>query len=236
MYDLIYIRILKKLGDDEVRVAIFDFDGTVYKKETFRVMMNHLKNHPIYKSKYNRFFMAMLPPYLGYKIKLYPENKMKERSMQLYLSAFENLSEKEIYTYFEEVAEYLQKDFNSKVIERLEKHVTDNVHTMIVSGAYTPMLQTAVKGFPFDDIIGTDIPMQNQKYNNKAPIQHINGKRKNEKILAALKGMEVDWENSFAYADSYSDLSVLELVGNPVAVQPEQRLLDIAKERGWEIM
>ena len=40
-------------------------------------------------------------------------------------------------------------------------------------------------------------------------------------------------EQSVAYADSSSDLPMLEAVGFPVAVNPEPRLASIARKRGW---
>jgi alcohol-forming fatty acyl-CoA reductase len=40
-------------------------------------------------------------------------------------------------------------------------------------------------------------------------------------------------EESIAYADSTSDLPLLECVGFPVAVNPETRLATIARKRGW---
>ena len=40
-------------------------------------------------------------------------------------------------------------------------------------------------------------------------------------------------EESVAYADSASDLAMLEAVGFPVAVNPEARLSTIARRRGW---
>ncbi len=42
-------------------------------------------------------------------------------------------------------------------------------------------------------------------------------------------------EESVAYADSASDLSMLEAVGFPVAVNPESRLATIARRRGWHV-
>jgi fatty acyl-CoA reductase len=41
--------------------------------------------------------------------------------------------------------------------------------------------------------------------------------------------------DSFAYADSLSDLPMLELVGTPVAVNPDARLSQMAGQRGWRI-
>jgi HAD superfamily hydrolase (TIGR01490 family) len=45
----------------------------------------------------------------------------------------------------------------------------------------------------------------------------------------------IDLETSYAYSDSYTDLPMLEVVGQPVAVNPDRVLLRLAKERGWEI-
>ena len=78
-----------------MRVAIFDFDGTLYAKETFQLLMDHLKKHPTYHTTYNRFFRSMLPPYIGYKLNVYPEKKIKDRSLQFYLDAFDQLSTKD---------------------------------------------------------------------------------------------------------------------------------------------
>ena len=38
-----------------------------------------------------------------------------------------------------------------------------------------------------------------------------------------------------AYADSASDLPMLEAVGHPVAVNPEVKLAAIARRRGWHV-
>jgi len=40
---------------------------------------------------------------------------------------------------------------------------------------------------------------------------------------------------SFAYADSLSDLPMLEMVGTPVAVNPDARLSQMAGQRGWRV-
>ena len=146
-----------------MRVAIFDFDGTLYSKETYRLMMDHLKNHPIYHSKYKRFYFSILPIYIAYKLKLYPEQKMRAQSMKLYLSTFKHLSKVELENYFTEMAEKMQKDFNPQVLSRLEQHFADKIYNvMLVSGAFTPLLHAATKHLPIDTIIGTAIPYKDQ--------------------------------------------------------------------------
>lgn len=219
-----------------MRVAIFDFDGTLYKKETYQLLMDHLKEHPLYRKRYPQFMRSILPPYLASKAKLYPKKKMRERSMQIYLNALNDLTIEEADIYFGQIAQKMQNDFNADVVNKVKEHAADDLHIMIVSGAYTPLLHTATEGLPIDTIIGTDIPITNGKITSKSPIYHIQGPRKNEKIQQFLQEKKIDWKNSFAYADSYSDLPVFSLVGNPIAVRPEEKLEKIALRRAWEIL
>jgi HAD superfamily hydrolase (TIGR01490 family) len=219
-----------------MRVAIFDFDGTLYPQETYTVMMNYLKEHPVHSSKYNKFYKALMKPYLAYKMKLYPEGKMKAKSMQIYLNALKDLSQEELEAYFIEMSNGMSKDLNQTVVERLKKHLIDGDHVLVVSGAFTTMLNEVTKEYAVHQVIGTEIPYSNGNLDTANEIFHIQGIRKNMMIDQALDGYDIDWENSTAYGDSISDISVLELVGNPVAVRPENRLRTIAEERKWEIL
>lgn len=220
-----------------MKVAIFDFDGTLYANETFTLLMKHLKQHPEHSTKYKSFFRQILPLYIGYKAKFVPESTMKERSMQLYVNALQSLDRSRQSEYFLEMEDIMRKDFNKDVIARIRQHEMAGTRIMLVSGAFTPLLHAVTDGLPFDDIIGTEIPyIADGRFDKQTKIYHIQGKRKNEMIIKALAGKEVDWKNSFAYGDSYSDLPVLELVGNPVAVKPEKRLRQLANDRGWEIL
>ena len=45
----------------------------------------------------------------------------------------------------------------------------------------------------------------------------------------------IDLAHSWAYSDSITDAPMLELVGHPVAVNPDRDLARLARQRGWEI-
>ena len=47
---------------------------------------------------------------------------------------------------------------------------------------------------------------------------------------------DIDLDASFAYSGSASDLPMLELVGNPIAVNPDAELARVAAQRGWRVM
>ncbi|MBO1002834.1 HAD family hydrolase [Pseudogracilibacillus auburnensis] len=219
-----------------MKLAIFDFDGTLYKNETFPLLMKHLKEHTTYGPRYKGLYRSVLVPYISYKLKMYPERKMKMQMMQKYLRAFSGLTETELDEYFAEIANKMRDDFNQDVFSRLHKHNKDNFHTMIVSGAFTPLLKSVAKDVPVDTIIGTDVPLMEGFYDPKMPIDHVQAERKTELVHDKMNNESIDWENSFAYGDSYSDLFVLKLVGNPVAVSPDEKLREVAIQNKWEII
>jgi phosphoserine phosphatase len=45
-----------------------------------------------------------------------------------------------------------------------------------------------------------------------------------------------DLESCFAYSDSYSDVPMLSIVGNPAAINPDSRLRTLAKTYSWPII
>lgn len=54
--------------------------------------------------------------------------------------------------------------------------------------------------------------------------------------LASRGEALADFAESYFYGDSQSDLPLMERVTNPVAVEPDDALARIAKERGWPII
>jgi HAD superfamily hydrolase (TIGR01490 family) len=51
--------------------------------------------------------------------------------------------------------------------------------------------------------------------------------------VAAARG--IDLSESYAYSDSATDIPMLEVVGHPVAVNPDRELARVAAERAWEV-
>lgn len=84
--------------------------------------------------------------------------------------------------------------------------------------------------------IGGTLEVESGRFTGKKTGLHPFGKDKVAALFKQVWPESVDWENSWALADRYSDLPVLELVGRPVAVNPDRRLRKVARERGWEII
>lgn len=61
----------------------------------------------------------------------------------------------------------------------------------------------------------------------------LHGPAKAEAVKALAAERDIDLSESYAYSDSINDLPLLELVGHPIAVNPDSDLKRAARERGW---
>jgi phosphoserine phosphatase len=80
--------------------------------------------------------------------------------------------------------------------------------------------------------------VENGYYNGKSPQHACQGEEKATltKRLIEQLGLEIDLDSSYAYADSLGDIHLLEMVGNPIAVFPDEHLKPVAEERGWPVI
>jgi HAD superfamily hydrolase (TIGR01490 family) len=63
----------------------------------------------------------------------------------------------------------------------------------------------------------------------------LTGARKAQALREDAAGNGVDLSASYAFGDSIGDLEMLECVGRPCAVNPDRRLANEARRRGWPI-
>jgi phosphoserine phosphatase len=84
--------------------------------------------------------------------------------------------------------------------------------------------------------IGTRSEVENGVYTGElnGPFCYGEGKVEAMKNLASWNGY--DLAQSYAYSDSASDLPMLDVVGHPVAVNPDSKLERVARRNGWPIV
>jgi len=100
------------------------------------------------------------------------------------------------------------------------------------------LLEIIAKRLNIDFVIGTELEVVKDRFSGKVIPPFCFGREKAEKVRKFLSGngLMINFKESFAYSDSFFDLPLLELVGNPVVVEPDKKLLKIAKQRDWQII
>ena len=117
-------------------------------------------------------------------------------------------------------------------IRRVREHRALGHRTLLITGA----LDFAVDCLRplFDEIIAAEMTVKpDGTYSGEMTAVPPTGEARAQVMadFAAAEGL--DLAEAVAYADSSSDLPMLEAVGFPVAVNPETRLAAIARKRGW---
>ncbi|MBW3608149.1 MAG: haloacid dehalogenase-like hydrolase, partial [Actinobacteria bacterium] len=77
--------------------------------------------------------------------------------------------------------------------------------------------------------------LQRRRLHRAEKRRGVAGDARARMLASFARRRNLDLSRSYAYADSISDLPMLEAVGNPVAVNPDRRLTAAAKDRGWRV-
>jgi HAD superfamily phosphoserine phosphatase-like hydrolase len=116
---------------------------------------------------------------------------------------------------------------------RVREHRRLGHRTLLVTGALdfvvAPLLPL------FDDVVSAHMGQRDGRYDGRLVDLPPIGEARALLLSDYAKDHDLSLEESVAYADSTSDLAMLEAVGFPVAVNPESRLSAIARRRGWHV-
>jgi HAD superfamily hydrolase (TIGR01490 family) len=120
-------------------------------------------------------------------------------------------------------------------VSLVERHRARGEPVYIVSAALQEIVDAVAADLGFDGALGTICEVEDGVYTGRS-IRSLHGEQKAAALrdFAAAEGF--DLASSTAYSDSHTDLPFLEVVGQPVAVNPDRELARIAAERGWEVL
>jgi HAD superfamily hydrolase (TIGR01490 family) len=106
----------------------------------------------------------------------------------------------------------------------------------IVSTALQEIVDALAADLRFDGGLGTVAELgPDGRYTGRS-LRPLHGEAKAEAVRELAAAEELDLAASVAYSDGYSDLPLLQAVGTAVAVNPDGRLRQTARERGWSVL
>jgi HAD superfamily hydrolase (TIGR01490 family) len=116
---------------------------------------------------------------------------------------------------------------------RVRQHRRLGHRTLLITGALDFVIAPLVP--LFDDIVCATMEQRGGRYTGRMHELPPIGEARALLLHDYAHAHGLSLEESVAYADSSSDLAMLEAVGFPVAVNPESRLAAIARRRGWHV-
>lgn len=116
---------------------------------------------------------------------------------------------------------------------RVRAHRALGHRTLLITGALDFIIEP-IRPL-FDDIVCAEMDARDGRLTGHLTTLPPIGEARAILLSDYAASHSLSLEESVAYADSASDLAMLEAVGFPVAVNPESRLSAIARRRGWHV-
>lgn len=196
--------------NDAVKVAIFDFDDTIFQGQSHSYFFKFLKRNRVSVRKKIKFYLKC------YVLNLRANDREKK---EMALNLIEGIS-------FEQVTN-LTDSFYSKVIkQRLNYNIVEfaqflkskNYILVLASGGFDIYMKKFVSEFNFDIAVTSNVLFENNVCSGKIDGDECLGKVKSNLVTQALNEYSVDWSKSVAISDHITDIPIFNLVANKLVI------------------
>lgn len=124
-----------------------------------------------------------------------------------------------------------------QMLDEVYAHQDAGRATFIVSAAGNGVVESLAAVLGMDGGIGTRYEVDGEgDFTGRFEGPFVYGPGKVEAMEVFAAEHEIDLGASYAYSDSLSDLPMLRAVGNPVVVNPDPPLAELARQEGWQAM
>ena len=201
------------------KLAIFDIDYTITKKETLMEFYKYSLEEDI---KNIRFLPRALYSGLMYGVGIYDEKRVKE----CFLKFIDNIEE-------EKLQDLVKRFYKNRLSKILYKDALDMMYKLKKEG-YDIYLISASPEFYInefynidvvDKVIGTRFEFKEGKFIRKMLGCNCKGEEKVRRLKEVLskENIEVDFKESYMFSDSLSDKPLLDLVGKPYLINYKKK-------------
>jgi HAD superfamily hydrolase (TIGR01490 family) len=133
---------------------------------------------------------------------------------------------------YEHASTYIFRKAFPAGLRRVREHRRAGQRTLLITGALDFIIEPLRP--LFDDVIVAELSKRaDGTYSGEMVAAPPTGESRAQALMDYAAAHDLDLAEGVAYADSTSDLPLLEAVGFPVAVNPETRLAALARKRGW---
>lgn len=188
-----------------LNLALFDFDGTLYLKDSFTGFIFYAlsKRHIVRKG------LKILPWIQAYYLRLYPAHAMRPR---LFHSMFQDISVDTLQNLAQEYVQLLTQKLEPHLLQQLRLHQQRGDRVVLVSASVDVYLAPLCKCLNIE-LICTETEIQHGRFTGAYRSQDCSVTQKKWRILQRYH-LE-DYQAIYAYGNSKEDLAMLSLADYP---------------------
>jgi len=217
----------------ENKIAIFDIDGTIFRKNLHFELIDELAWLKIFPRSVRKRLVMLYTNWLDHKgtyesfrkalVALYAEN-----IKGCYKS--DVLKASKIVVPFYKDRTYI---FAEELIKKLKK---ENYHIIAISGSPIEIVEEFNRDkLRFDKVFGSVYEIDRDNiYTGRVIFEPV--KDKGQLVRQYVSENNLSLKGSYGVGDTESDSSFLKLVDKAIAFNPNQNLKEIAQMNGWDIV
>ncbi|WP_293790866.1 HAD family hydrolase [uncultured Corynebacterium sp.] len=212
-------------------LAIFDLDKTIIDTSASLAYRRPMAERGLLNTSEVLKMMAMLGNYM---FTTHSEDSLESTKEALTRIIKDRESEPLRQVAQDALQEVITPFIYAEARELIEWHREQGHSIAIVTASASIMVQPIAKELGADHLFATELEEKDGRFTGA--VTHFNkGHAKVERIRELVAEHGYDLDESYAYSDAATDIPMLELVGNPVAVNPDRPLKKRATEESWPI-
>jgi len=214
------------------KFAVFDIDGTLIRWQLYHAAVDALasKGHLGLDASEQIHAERMT-----WKKRAHSEafSDYEKFMIGLYEKALINLQPKIFDQIVSEVAEKYKDQVYTYTRDLILQLKKDGYFLLAISGSHNELVEIVAKQHGFDDWIGSTYNRNGDKFTGEIKVVSQNKKTELEKLITRH---DLTTKGSYAIGDSHSDAVMMDMVSNPIAFNPDRRLFDYSRAKGWRIV
>jgi len=211
--------------------AFFDVDGTL----TRTTILNPLLWYQRARLSRPRYALSLAGLMLDVPRLIWIDRRSRSRVNVVFYRRYAGLRADDLRAWHRlTFADNLRRRLFLAAVVCVEEHRRQGHRLVLVTGGLDFVMRPLAEHLGAD-LIATHLVERDGILTGEIDGPPIAEERKGELMREYAGKYGIDLAQSFAYTDSYGDLSMLECVGHPAAVNPDRRLRKLAAEGRWRV-
>lgn len=213
--------------------AFFDLDKTILARSSGLMLGRNLYREGLISK---RTLLRGIAAQIVFLLVGADENKMEKIREQM-LALTKGWDRARVQQIVEEVVgEVITPVIYKEALDLIEEHKSAGRKVYIISSSPEEIVIPLGHLLEVDEAIASRARIDEEgRYSGELEF-YCYGPNKASAIQEIAKREGIDLAGSYAYSDSITDVPMLEVVGNPVAANPDRDLRKVAIERGWPVV
>ena len=214
------------------KVAFFDIDGTLFRWQLYHELVFELKEQGVFDTSESSALDEALLSWQAKHVSWRDYEMLVVETIEKHIADISPSQLEQTAATVVERSGHKIYNYTAKLLHKLRD---EGYHTVAISASQQEIAEQFAEKYEFDECIGALYERQNDRYTGTIT-RYIHG-RKHEVIAEFMASRpELTLDDSYAVGDSGGDITMLEMVTNPVAFNPSQELFEQATKHNWPIV